>query len=104
MILDLRAAAAKNDIKVVSEIPPLISQVFQNLLGNTFKYAARGKVTVSAHEDAGTIVCVVHDNGAGTPLEILPKVFDKLATDPDMEAPDLDWRSSSRSWTGTAAR
>jgi signal transduction histidine kinase len=98
LILDLRAVAAKNDIEVVSEIPRtltvfadagLISQVFQNLLGNAFKYAARGTVTVSAHEDAGTIVCVVHDNGAGIPLEMLSKVFDKLATDPEMEGTGL---------------
>ena len=98
LILDLRAVAAKNDIEVISEIPRaltvsadagLISQVFQNLLGNAFKYAARGKVTVSAHEDAGTIVCVVHDNGAGIPPEMLSKVFDKLATDPDTEGTGL---------------
>ena len=67
----------------------LISQVFQNLLSNAFKYAARGKVTVSAHEDAGILVCVVHDNGAGIPLEMLSKVFDMLATDPDMEGTGL---------------
>lgn len=98
LILDLHAVAAKNDIEVVSEIPRtltvfadagLISQVFQNLLGNAFKYAARGRVTVSASEDAGTITCVVHDNGAGIPLEMLSKVFDKLATDPDMEGTGL---------------
>lgn len=98
LILDLRAVAAKNAIEVVSEIPRtltvcadagLLSQVFQNLLGNAFKYAARGRVTVSAHEDAGTITCVVRDNGAGIPLEMLSKVFDKLATDPDMEGTGL---------------
>jgi len=98
LILDLRAVAAKNDSKVINEIPRtltisadagLISQVFQNLLGNAFKYAARGKVTVSAQDDAGTIVCVVHDNGAGIPLEMLSRVFDKLTTDPDMEGTGL---------------
>jgi two-component system, OmpR family, phosphate regulon sensor histidine kinase PhoR len=98
LILDLRAVAAKNDITVVSDIPRtltvhadagLISQVFQNLLGNAFKYAARGRVTVSAYENEGIVTCVVHDNGAGIPLEMLSKVFDKLATDPDMEGTGL---------------
>jgi signal transduction histidine kinase len=62
LILDLRAVAAKNDIEVVNEIPRpltvfagagLISQVFQNLLGNAFKYAARGRVKVSASSLSG---------------------------------------------------
>lgn len=92
LILDLRAVSSKHTIEVVNEIPPtltvfadagLISQVFQNLLGNAFKYAARGRVIVSAHDDAGTVVCLVRDDGAGIPLEMLARVFDKLATDPD---------------------
>ena len=92
LILDLRSVSSKNTIEVVNEIPPalticadagLISQVFQNLLGNAFKYTARGRVVVSARDDAGTVTCVVRDNGAGIPPAMLAKVFDKLATDPD---------------------
>jgi signal transduction histidine kinase len=49
----------------------------------------RRKVRQAASEDAGTITCVVHDNCAGIPLEMLSKVFDKLATDPDMEGTGL---------------
>ena len=67
----------------------LISQVFQNLLGNAFKYAAQGKVTVSASNVEGTILCSVCDNGTGIPLEMLSKVFDKLATDPEREGTGL---------------
>lgn len=98
LILDLRAVASKNEIEVVNEIPRtltvfadagLVSQVFQNLLGNAFKYAASGRVTVSAQKQAGNVTCVVRDNGAGIPLEMLSKVFDKLATDPDMEGTGL---------------
>ena len=40
-------------------------------------------MVVSARDDDGTVTCVVRDNGAGIPLEMLAKVFDKLATDPD---------------------
>lgn len=92
LIIDLRAVLSKHSIEVVPEIPRaltisadagLISQVFQNLLGNAFKYAARGRVIVSAREEAGTVTCIVRDNGAGIPLEMLAKVFDKLATDPN---------------------
>jgi len=92
LILDLRSVSSKHDIEVVNEIPRtltvcadagLISQVFQNLLGNAFKYAARGRVIVSAEEADGAVTCIVRDNGAGIPLEMLARVFDKMATDPD---------------------
>lgn len=98
LILDLRVVSSKHDIEVVNEIPRaltvfadagLISQVFQNLFGNAFKYAAQGRVVVAARDDAGTAVCTVRDNGAGIPLDMLSKVFDKLATDPDKEGTGL---------------
>jgi two-component system, OmpR family, phosphate regulon sensor histidine kinase PhoR len=98
LILDLQSVASKHDIAVVNEIPPsltmfadagLISQVFQNLLGNAFKYAASGRVVVSACEIDGAIHCVVQDNGSGIPLEMLSRVFDKLATDPQGEGTGL---------------
>ena len=91
LIIDLRSVASNHAIEVANEIPRslvafadagLVSQVFQNLLGNAFKYAAQGRVVVSASEGAEKITCVVKDNGAGIPLEMLSKVFDKLATDP----------------------
>jgi signal transduction histidine kinase len=98
LILDLRAVSSKHDVDVVNQIPSaltlfadagLISQVFQNLLGNAFKYAAQGRVVVSAREDDGTVTCVVCDDGAGIPLEMLVKVFDKMASDPEKEGPGL---------------
>ena len=98
LIMDLRAVSSQHDITVVNEIPRrltvcadagLLSQVFQNMLGNAFKYAARGRVVVSAREDAGTVTCVVRDNGAGIPLEMLARIFDKLATDPTKEGTGL---------------
>jgi two-component system phosphate regulon sensor histidine kinase PhoR len=92
LVIDLESVSSEHGIAVVNEIPRvlrvwadagLISQVFQNLLGNAFKYAARGRVVVSAREEGGMVTCVVHDNGAGIPLEMLAKVFDKSATDPE---------------------
>jgi len=91
LILDFRAISSESAIEVVNEIPPtftvfadagLIEQVFQNLLGNAFKYSGRGRVVASASEDAGVTTCVVRDNGGGIPPEMLAKVFDKRATDP----------------------
>jgi signal transduction histidine kinase len=94
----LHAVSSKSDVQVVNQIPrsltvfadagPL-SQVFQNLLGNAFKYAAEGRVIVGAHTEGGLVTCTVHDNGAGIPLEMLARVFDKRATDPDKEGTGL---------------
>lgn len=98
LIVDLRSVSLKSDIEVINEIPPalsvcadagLVSQVFQNLLGNAFKYAARGRVVVSAREDADAVTCIVQDNGTGIPLDLLCKVFDKLTTDPDKSGTGL---------------
>jgi signal transduction histidine kinase len=98
LIIDLQSVAAKDEITVVNQIPHsltmfadagLISQVFQNLLGNAFKYATRGRIVVSASEGESAVECVVEDNGTGIPLELLSKVFDKLATDPEREGTGL---------------
>lgn len=98
LILDLRSVSSKHDIEVLNKIPRrltmhadagLISQVFQNLLGNAFKYAASGRVVVSANANGDGVSCVVHDNGAGIPLEMLAKVFDRSATDPEKEGTGL---------------
>ncbi len=98
LVLDLRAVSSKDGIKVENEIPRdltvfadagLISQVFQNLLGNAFKYAAQGRVVVSAQGDGNIVTCIVRDNGAGIPLEMLAKVFDKLTTDPEKSGSGL---------------
>jgi signal transduction histidine kinase len=98
LVHDLRSVSSKHDVEVQNEIPRslticadagLISQVFQNLLGNAFKYAASGQVVVSATDEGGMVTCTVRDNGAGIPLEMLTKVFDKLATDPHKEGTGL---------------
>jgi signal transduction histidine kinase len=98
LLLDLRSVASNHQIQVLNEIPPrltvwadagLISQVFQNLLGNAFKYAEGGQIVVSAHDDDGCVTCLVRDNGAGIPPDLLPNVFDKLTTDPDKDGRGL---------------
>ncbi len=94
LLHDLQAVSSKHAIQVVNEVPTtlsvfadasLIERVFQNLLGNAFKYSARGRVVVSASEEVGTVTCVVHDDGEGIPAGMLAKVFDKRVTDPAKE-------------------
>ncbi len=91
LILDLRPVASKHAVQIVNHISRsltvfadagLLSQVFQNLLGNAFEYASNGRVEINAHEVEGVVTCTVCDNGAGIPSQLLGSVFDKLATDP----------------------
>lgn len=98
LILDLRSVVSNHALEIVQQIPrsltvfadaSLISLVFQNLLGNAFKYAPQGRLIISATEQAGTVTCIVQDNGAGIPPEMLAKVFEKQATDPDKEGTGL---------------
>lgn len=98
LIHDLSPLAAKVGIQVRNEVPRslivdadagLLAQVFQNLLGNAFKYAANGKIVISAHEGQGVATCTVQDNGAGIPPEMLPKIFDKLESDPGKDGAGL---------------
>lgn len=98
LIVDLRPVSLNNGVTVVNEIPrnvsiqadaSLLSMVFQNLLSNAFKYAMHGQVAVGASEEGGTVTCAVRDNGSGIPPEMLPKVFDKLVSDPATEGKGL---------------
>ncbi len=98
LVLDLRSLSSKHAIEVINEIPRslslhadagLVSQVFQNLLVNAFEYTPRGRVVITAEADAGGVTCVVRDNGSGIPAEMLPKIFEKLATDPEKEGTGL---------------
>jgi signal transduction histidine kinase len=98
LLLDFRPVTTKEKITVMNQISPalevwgdagLVSQVFQNLLGNAFKYAAGGRITVGATLAGGEVTCVVRDDGSGIPAELLPRVFDKLATDPAKDGSGL---------------
>ena len=98
LILDMRSLADQHAVTLVNEIPRsltvyadagLVSQIYQNLLGNAFKYAAKGQVIVQAELSESGATCTVRDNGAGIPMELLSNVFDKLATDPDKDGTGL---------------
>jgi len=98
LILDLRAVSSQHEIEVKNEIPSsltvfadasLITQVYQNLLGNAFAYTAQGRVVVSASETGEMVTCLVRDNGTGIPPALLPKIFDKLVTDPERSGTGL---------------
>jgi two-component system phosphate regulon sensor histidine kinase PhoR len=64
-----------------------LRRLFQNLIANAIKYTPRGEVIIGARElGAAAVECWVSDNGAGIPGELLEKVFDKGASDPERES------------------
>ena len=98
LVHDLSPLAAKDGIEVRNIVPHalivdadagLLAQVFQNLLGNAFNYAPRGRIVISAHAENGVATCKVQDNGEGIPPELLPKIFDHLETDPGKDGTGL---------------
>lgn len=98
LIHDLSPLAAKDSVAVHNAVPHLlivnadaglVAQVFQNLLGNAFQYAAHGRVVISATREENDIVCSVQDTGEGIPPEMLPRIFDKLETDPGRDGTGL---------------
>jgi signal transduction histidine kinase len=60
--------------------------VFANLLSNALKYTpAKGKVTLSAHEEKDRVCFLVSDTGMGIPAQYLPRIFDRFFRVPGQE-------------------
>jgi PAS domain S-box-containing protein len=58
--------------------PPLLKQVFVNLIGNAFKYTrmrAEAVIEIGSHEIGGEQVFFIRDNGAGFDMEYAGKLF-----------------------------
>ncbi len=98
LMVDFRSIAAKDNIKVVNQIPylltvsadaGLISLALQNLLANAFKHTPNGQVSISASTEAGRVTCRVQDTGTGIPAEMLTKVFDKHVSSSDQPGKGL---------------
>jgi two-component system sensor histidine kinase BaeS len=71
--------AASQDLPDVNVDPERMNQVFDNLVGNAFRYTPRGgKIVLSAAANGSTVIFRVSDNGKGIELELLPHIFDRF--------------------------
>jgi signal transduction histidine kinase len=67
---------------VVGEETRLL-RVLTNLLDNAIRHSpSGGTVKLSTHQDGGTVVIAVEDEGEGVAAETLPRLFEKFAHDP----------------------
>lgn len=83
-----RQGSVALDVETPLSLPPVVGdldrlgQVFGNLLDNALKHARHapggGRVTISAAEENGRIVCSVTDNGPGIPARDLSRVFERF--------------------------
>lgn len=74
------------DVQVSDNLPPVegyggeLNQVWANLIDNAIDAAPRGRVQVTAGEEAGKVVVRVVDDGSGIPPEIASRIFDPFFT------------------------
>jgi two-component system phosphate regulon sensor histidine kinase PhoR len=93
IIREMLPLTEKSAVQIINDVPPslvvfadalLIGQVFQNLLSNALRYTQLGEIVIGAEQtgDANTH-CWVKDTGSGIAPERLPRIFEKLETDPE---------------------
>ena len=94
LIHDLHPVAGTNSTQLINEVPDelivsadasLLRRIFQNLIANAIKYTPRGAVKIGARNlgAVSAVECSISDNGAGIPVGLLDKIFDKGETDPE---------------------
>ncbi|MCC2659087.1 MAG: sasA [Panacagrimonas sp.] len=92
LVHDLHPVAGTGSTRLVNAIPEdlvvyadadFLMRIFQNLIANAIRYTPRGEITIGASMlPDGCVECVVCDDGAGIPAEMIDKVFDKGESDP----------------------
>lgn len=96
LVHDIHPVAGTDSTQLINMVPDdlvvfadasLLRRIFQNLIANAIAYTPRGEVRIGAEPGAaeGAVDCWVSDNGAGIPAELLDKVFEKGAGDPEKD-------------------
>jgi signal transduction histidine kinase len=93
LLQDLSPVAREARARIANVVPDelvahadaaLVRRIFQNLIANAIRYSPGGEVEIGARDTGdGSVECWVKDNGEGIPAELIDKVFDTGASDPD---------------------
>ena len=96
LVHDLNPVAGTGSTRLINDIPEdlvvyadsdFLLRIFQNLIANAIRYTPRGEIVITASTQSdGTVECVVADDGAGIPAEMIDRIFDKGESDPEMVA------------------
>ncbi len=77
-IEETKAEIMYSNLPVVRAVPSLITQVFQNLVGNAIKFTKPGepaKIEISSHRHDGHFEFCVKDNGIGIDEKFADRIF-----------------------------
>ena len=77
--LEIRTAFSQEKTEVYADRDKII-QVFNNLVGNAFKFTEKGYIEISVIDKQGYVECSVSDTGKGIPQEIIDKIFEPFFT------------------------
>ena len=72
-----------HDISPIQADPFRIAQVFENLVGNSIKYAPRSDISIRMEQNDKETKIQLRDYGPGIADEILPFIFDRFFRGPD---------------------
>ena len=72
--LNLLLTSNTNKSKILAD-DYIVSEIFQNLIGNAIKYTLNGKVEIKLFESEGKLYAEVIDSGIGISEEYIPKLF-----------------------------
>ncbi len=65
---------------IVSADEYIVTEIFQNLIGNAVKYTENGKVEINSYNKNGKeSIIEIKDTGVGISKEFLPKIFDPFS-------------------------
>ncbi len=63
--------------------PRRLAQVFENVLGNSIKYAPGSEILITIKQEAAEVVVTFEDFGPGIPEQYLPSIFNRFFRSPE---------------------
>lgn len=74
--------AVAEPLKMVQADPRRLEQVFENLIGNSSKYAPQSALWITIKSDSQQVIIQFRDEGPGIPPDSLEKIFWRFFRDP----------------------
>ncbi len=69
----------------ISADPRRLGQVFNNLIGNAYKYAPGSDIWITINQAENGLMVKIHDQGPGIPPQYLPHIFERFFRNPEQD-------------------